>query len=142
MPILRAGPMLRPHSDAPSTCAWGAVRMDDCTRVNHQREFLDCNSAAGAIDGHARDAGDPGWQMTFRLQLLDRAGRNAGSAPYAVGGAWRQAAVLARAAQKAAWGAALPNDTGTLRRLVAQRSQVIQQMTRAQTRIHFVGEAW
>ena len=50
--------------------------------------------------------------VTFRLRLLDGAGRNAGSAPSAVGGARRQAAVLMRAAQKAGWGGALPNDTG------------------------------
>ena len=62
------------------------------------------------MDEAAHTAGvDP---VTFRLQLLDGAGRNAGSAPYAVGGARRQAAVLARAAQKAGWGEALPNDTG------------------------------
>ena len=42
--------------------------------------------------------------MAFRLRLLDGAGRNAGSAPNAVGGARRQAAVLARVAQKAGWG--------------------------------------
>src|SRR5262249_56783647 len=41
----------------------------------------------------------------FRIGLLDGTGRNAGSAPNAVGGAKRQAAVLKRAAEKAAWGA-------------------------------------
>jgi isoquinoline 1-oxidoreductase subunit beta len=62
------------------------------------------------MDEAAHTAGvDP---VTFRLQLLDGAGRNAGSAPYASGGARRQAAVLARAAQKAARGAPLPTDTG------------------------------
>jgi len=50
--------------------------------------------------------------LAFRLRLLDAAGRNAGSAPNAVGGAKRQAAVLARAAKKAGWGSALPKDTG------------------------------
>ena len=48
----------------------------------------------------------------FRIGLLDGAGRNAGSAPSAVGGAKRQAAVLKRAAEKAGWGAAMPRDTG------------------------------
>ncbi len=50
--------------------------------------------------------------LAFRLGLLDGAGRNSGSAPNAVGGAHRQAAVLARAAQKAGWGKALPKDVG------------------------------
>jgi len=50
--------------------------------------------------------------VAFRLGLLDGAGRNAGSAPNSVGGARRQAAVLARAAQKAGWGSALPRDVG------------------------------
>jgi CO/xanthine dehydrogenase Mo-binding subunit len=48
----------------------------------------------------------------FRIGLLDGARRNAGSAPNAVGGAKRQAAVLKRAAEKAGWGAAMPKDTG------------------------------
>ena len=43
---------------------------------------------------------------------MDGAGRNAGSAPSAVGGAKRQAAVLKRAAEKAGWGAPMPRDTG------------------------------
>jgi CO/xanthine dehydrogenase Mo-binding subunit len=50
--------------------------------------------------------------VVFRIGLLDGAGRNAGSAPSAVGGAKRQAAVLKRAAEKAGWGAAMPLDTG------------------------------
>jgi isoquinoline 1-oxidoreductase beta subunit len=50
--------------------------------------------------------------VAFRVGLLDGKGRNAGSAPSAVGGAKRQAAVLQRAAQKAGWGVALPKDTG------------------------------
>jgi isoquinoline 1-oxidoreductase subunit beta len=50
--------------------------------------------------------------VVFRIGLLDGAGRNAGSAPNAVGGAKRQAAVLKRAAQKAGWGGAMPRDTG------------------------------
>jgi CO/xanthine dehydrogenase Mo-binding subunit len=50
--------------------------------------------------------------VEFRLRLLDGAGRNAGSAPNAVGGARRQAAVLARAAEKAGWGDAMPTDVG------------------------------
>src|ERR1700720_3777799 len=50
--------------------------------------------------------------VAFRLRLLDGAGRNAGSPPSAVGGARRQAAVLARVAQKAGWGSATPNDVG------------------------------
>ena len=48
----------------------------------------------------------------FRLGLLDGAGRNAGAAPNAVGGAKRQAAVLKRAADKAGWGATMAKDTG------------------------------
>jgi isoquinoline 1-oxidoreductase beta subunit len=50
--------------------------------------------------------------LGFRLRLLDGAGRNFGSAPNSVGGARRQAAVLARAAEKAGWGSALPKDVG------------------------------
>jgi isoquinoline 1-oxidoreductase subunit beta len=50
--------------------------------------------------------------VEFRLALLDGAGRNAGSAPNAVGGALRQAHVLKRAAEKAGWGTASPPDTG------------------------------
>ena len=50
--------------------------------------------------------------VAFRVGLLDGTGRNAGSAPNAVGGAKRQAAVVQRAAQKAGWGAAMPKDTG------------------------------
>jgi isoquinoline 1-oxidoreductase beta subunit len=50
--------------------------------------------------------------VVFRIGLLDGAGRNAGSAPSAVGGAKRQAAVLKRAAEKAGWGAAMPRDVG------------------------------
>jgi CO/xanthine dehydrogenase Mo-binding subunit len=62
------------------------------------------------MDEAAHEAGvDP---VAFRLRLLDGAGRNAGSAPNAVGGARRQAAVLARAAEKAGWGAAMPTDSG------------------------------
>jgi CO/xanthine dehydrogenase Mo-binding subunit len=57
---------------------------------------------------HMRSA-DP---LAFRLGLLDGKGRNAGSAPNAVGGARRQAAVLQRAADKAAWGTVMPKDTG------------------------------
>jgi isoquinoline 1-oxidoreductase subunit beta len=62
------------------------------------------------MDEAAHEAGvDP---VTFRLGLLDGAGRNAGSAPNSVGGARRQAAVLARCAQKAGWGSTMPKDTG------------------------------
>jgi isoquinoline 1-oxidoreductase beta subunit len=50
--------------------------------------------------------------VAFRSGLLDGAGRNAGSAPNAVGGARRQAAVLKRAAEKAGWGARMPAGTG------------------------------
>jgi CO/xanthine dehydrogenase Mo-binding subunit len=62
------------------------------------------------MDEAAHEAGvDP---VTFRLKLLDGAGRNAGSAPNSVGGARRQAAVLVRCAQKAGWGNAMPKDVG------------------------------
>jgi CO/xanthine dehydrogenase Mo-binding subunit len=43
--------------------------------------------------------------------LLTGTGRNAGSAPNSVGGAKRQAEVVRRAAERAQWGAALPQDT-------------------------------
>ena len=62
------------------------------------------------MDEAAHEAGvDP---VKFRLKLLDGAGRNAGSAPNSVGGSRRQAAVLARCAQKAGWGSAMPKDVG------------------------------
>jgi isoquinoline 1-oxidoreductase subunit beta len=62
------------------------------------------------MDEAAHAAGvDP---VEFRLRLLDGAGRNAGSAPNSVGGAHRQAAVLARAAKKAGWGGTMPKNVG------------------------------
>ncbi|MGA7762275.1 MAG: molybdopterin cofactor-binding domain-containing protein [Candidatus Binataceae bacterium] len=62
------------------------------------------------MDEAAHAAGvDP---VAFRLRLLDGAGRNAGSPPNAVGGAHRQAAVLARVAQKAGWGGAIRSNVG------------------------------
>ncbi len=62
------------------------------------------------MDEAAHEAGvDP---VKFRLGLLDGAGRNAGSAPNSVGGAHRQAAVLARCAQKVGWGGTTPKDVG------------------------------
>jgi isoquinoline 1-oxidoreductase subunit beta len=42
--------------------------------------------------------------VAFRLRMLDGTGRNAGSPPYAVGGALRQANVLKRVAQKVGLG--------------------------------------
>jgi isoquinoline 1-oxidoreductase len=50
--------------------------------------------------------------VKLRLALLDGAGKNAGSAPMAVGGARRLANVLEVAAKKAGWGGALPKNTG------------------------------
>ena len=50
--------------------------------------------------------------VEFRLAMLDGAGKNAGSAPNAVGGALRQAHVLKRVAEKGGWGTATPADTG------------------------------
>jgi len=50
--------------------------------------------------------------VAFRLRLLNGVGRNSGSAPNAVGGAHRQAAVLARVAEKAGWRSPMTNDTG------------------------------
>jgi CO/xanthine dehydrogenase Mo-binding subunit len=50
--------------------------------------------------------------VEFRLRMLDGAGRNAGSAPSAVGGAHRQSAVLTRVAEKAGWGKPAPKDVG------------------------------
>ena len=50
--------------------------------------------------------------VALRLKLLTGAGRNAGSAPNAVGGALRQANVVREAAKRAGWGAKLPPDTG------------------------------
>ena len=52
--------------------------------------------------------------LAFRLKLLDGVGRNSGAADggSAVGGAKRQAAVLARASMLAGYGGKLPSDTG------------------------------
>ena len=62
------------------------------------------------LDEAAAEAGvDP---LEFRLRMLDASGKNAGSAPNAVGGARRQAAVLRRLGAKAGWGKALPKNTG------------------------------
>jgi CO/xanthine dehydrogenase Mo-binding subunit len=49
--------------------------------------------------------------VAFRLKLLTGKGRNAGSAPNAIGGSHRQAEVVRRVAEKAGWGAKLPADT-------------------------------
>ncbi len=62
------------------------------------------------MDEAAHAAGvDP---VKFRLGMLNGAGRNAGSAPNSVGGARRQAAVLARVAEKVEWGKPTPKDVG------------------------------
>ncbi|HEX7417979.1 MAG TPA: molybdopterin cofactor-binding domain-containing protein [Steroidobacteraceae bacterium] len=50
--------------------------------------------------------------VMFRLKLLDAKGKNAGSAPNAVGGAARQANVVRRAAERGNWRQPLPKDTG------------------------------
>lgn len=50
--------------------------------------------------------------VKFRLRMLDGTGGNAGSAPNAVGGARRQAAVLTRLAEKVSWGTPTPKDVG------------------------------
>jgi CO/xanthine dehydrogenase Mo-binding subunit len=100
--------------------------------VGHQKVRAIANDLANATfrPGWLRSVG-PGWTnwalesfmdeaalhtktdpVAFRLKLLTGAGRNAGSAPNAVGGARRQAEVVRRAAEKAGWGAPLPPDTG------------------------------
>jgi CO/xanthine dehydrogenase Mo-binding subunit len=62
------------------------------------------------MDEAAREIGaDP---VAFRLRLLDGTGRNSGSVPNSVGGARRQADVLARVAEKAGWGKPMPKDVG------------------------------
>lgn len=50
--------------------------------------------------------------VAFRLKLLKAEGMNAGTAPNSVGGASRQANVVRLAAQKAGWGAPLPDGVG------------------------------
>lgn len=59
------------------------------------------------MDEAAHEAGVDA--VKFRLRMLDGIGRNAGSAPNSVGGALRQAAVLARVAEKAGWGQPTPH---------------------------------
>jgi CO/xanthine dehydrogenase Mo-binding subunit len=62
------------------------------------------------MDEAAHAAGvDP---VAFRLRMLDGAGRNSGGLPSAVGGARRQAAVVARVAEKAGWAGTMPKDVG------------------------------
>ncbi len=62
------------------------------------------------LDEAAHEIGeDP---VAFRLSRLKATGKNAGSAPFAVGGADRQAAVLRRAAELAGFGRSMPKDTG------------------------------
>ena len=63
--------------------------------------FMDEAALAASVD-----------PVAFRLRMLDASGRNAGSAPNAVGGAKRQAAVLKRLAAKAGWGKPLPRNSG------------------------------
>ena len=100
--------------------------------VGHQQVRAVANDLANATfrPGWLRSVG-PGWTnwalesfideaayhtkidpVAFRLKLLTGKGRNAGSAPNAVGGALRQAEVVRRVAEKAGWGAKLPADTG------------------------------
>jgi len=50
--------------------------------------------------------------IEFRLSMLDGAGKNAGKAPEAVGGAERLAAVLKDVRDRSSWGAELPNNEG------------------------------
>jgi CO/xanthine dehydrogenase Mo-binding subunit len=50
--------------------------------------------------------------VAFRLKLLTGSGLNSGSAPNAVGGALRQAAVVRRVAERAGWGEKVPIGTG------------------------------
>lgn len=50
--------------------------------------------------------------IDFRLGLLKAEGKNAGSAPNAVGGASRQANVLRRVKELSGWGTNQPSDTG------------------------------
>jgi CO/xanthine dehydrogenase Mo-binding subunit len=99
--------------------------------VGHQRVRAIANDLANTTfrPGWLRSVG-PGWTnwavesfideaahhvkadpVAFRLKLLTGAGRNAGSAPAAIGGALRQAEVVRRAAAMAGWGGKLPTDT-------------------------------
>jgi isoquinoline 1-oxidoreductase beta subunit len=100
--------------------------------VGHQKVRAVANDLANSTfrPGWLRSVG-PGWTnwalesfideaalhaktdpVAFRLKLLTGQGRNAGSAPNAVGGALRQAEVVRRAAKQAGWGSPLPPDTG------------------------------
>lgn len=100
--------------------------------VGHQRVRAIANDLANSSfrPGWLRSVG-PGWTnwalesfmdeaahhtktdpVAFRIKLLTGKGRNAGSAPNAIGGALRQAEVVRRAAEQAGWGKPLPADTG------------------------------
>lgn len=104
---------------------------DHWYEVGHQRVRAIANDLANTTfrPGWLRSVG-PGWTnwavesfideaahhvkadpVAFRLKLLTGAGRNAGSAPAAIGGALRQAEVVRRAAAMAGWGGTLPDDT-------------------------------
>ncbi len=104
---------------------------DHWYEVGHQRVRAIANDLANTTfrPGWLRSVG-PGWTnwalesfideaahhvkadpVAFRLKLLTGAGRNAGSAPAAIGGALRQAEVVRRAAAMAGWGGTLPADT-------------------------------
>ncbi|QDH15351.1 xanthine dehydrogenase family protein molybdopterin-binding subunit [Oecophyllibacter saccharovorans] len=70
-----------------------------------------------ALESYIDEAADQLDQdpVAFRLAMLDGKGRNAGSAPNAIGGAHRQAAVLQRLAELINWPDVqdtLPSDTG------------------------------
>ena len=105
---------------------------DHWSDVGHQNVRAVANDLANATfrPGWLRSVG-PGWTnwalesfideaahhsktdpVAFRLKLLTGKGRNAGSAPNAVGGALRQAEVVRRVAARAGWSAKLPADTG------------------------------
>jgi isoquinoline 1-oxidoreductase subunit beta len=87
---------------ADRTLRFGYLRSVGSGWINWALEsFLDEAAHAVGVD-----------PVAFRLRMLDGAGRNAGSAPNAVGGAHRQAAVLARVAEKAGWGHPTPDGVG------------------------------
>ena len=67
--------LVQGHAQSPQRRALhlrlGAVRMNDRTGVNDQRQLLDGDVAAGAVDPHASSTGDPGGHVAF---LAERRG--------------------------------------------------------------------
>lgn len=127
-----AEPLLAKTKEGEAYDPFAISGADHWYEVGHQTVRAIPNDLANTIfrPGFLRSVG-PGWTnwalesfideaahhikadpVAFRLKLLSGKGRNAGSAPNAIGGALRQAEVVRRVAERAGWGAKMPADTG------------------------------